>query len=135
MRSALRIAIGVAVLALPTIALAAGGGQTRAINCTREQYKPIRIILTCGDAGIWLGRQQWSHWSHTKAVGSGTFTWNNCKPNCAAGHNLSRPVRVTLSGPMRCPGRVHAAFGRAAFTFPDGGPPFRFRRTTFYCPY
>jgi hypothetical protein len=134
-RRALRIAVGVTVLAaIPAVAVAAAP-RTYAINCTREQYKPRTIILTCGDAGIWLGKLKWSHWSRTKAVGSGTFTWNNCQPTCAAGHNLSRPVNVTLSGPKRCPGRAHEAFGRGAFTFPDGGPPFRFRRTTFVCPY
>jgi hypothetical protein len=134
-RSALRIAVVVTVLAVPAVALAAGTGRTYAINCTREQYKPATIILTCGDAGIWLGKLKWSHWSQTKAVGSGTFTWNDCKPTCSAGHNLSRPVKVTLAGPKRCPGRVHEAFGRATFTFPRGGPPFKFRRTTFVCPY
>jgi hypothetical protein len=68
-------------------------------------------------------------------MASGRFVWNDCKPSCVAGHFHSRPVKVTLSGPKRCPGRSHQAFGRAAFTFPRGGPPFKFRRTTFPCPY
>jgi hypothetical protein len=135
MRGALRIMIVAAVLAVPAVAVAAGTGRTYAINCTREQYKPRTIILTCGDAGIWLGKLKWSRWNQTRAVGSGTFTWNDCKPNCAAGHDRTRPVKVTLSGPKQCPGRAHPAFGRGAFTFPEGAPPFRFRRTTFPCPY
>ena len=73
------------VLAVPTVALTAGSGRTYAINCTREQYRPARIILTCGDAGIWLGKLKWSHWSHDKAADSGTFTWNNWKPVCQPG--------------------------------------------------
>lgn len=135
MRRALRITVLVTFLALPALAVAAGGGHTYAINCTREQYKPTRIILTCGDAGIWLGNLKWSSWTHGKAVGSGTFTWNDCKPDCADGHNLSRPVKVTLSEPKRCTGRAHEAFGRGTFRFPRGGPPFKFRQTTFPCPY
>jgi hypothetical protein len=127
------MAVLVAVLAIP--AVAAGNARTYAINCGREQYRPHRIILSCGDAGIWLGKLKWSHWSHANAVGTGVFNWNDCKPTCAAGHNRSRAVGVTLSRPKRCPGRGHEAFRRAAFTFPDGGPPFPFRRTTFYCPY
>ncbi len=135
MRTALRIAVAVAVLAVPAVALAAGGGQTRAINCTREQYKPKTIFLACADDGIFVDKLEWSSWSPTNAVASGTFTWNDCTPSCVEGHFHNRPVKVTLSGPKRCPGHAHRAFGRASFTFPDGGPPFRFRRTTFVCPY
>jgi hypothetical protein len=133
MRGAIRIAVALALLATPTVALA--GGRTYAINCTRERYKPATIILTCGDAGISVGKLKWSKWSPTRAVASGSFTWNDCTPSCVEGHFHNRPVKVTLSGPERCPGRAHEAFGRATFTFPRGGPPFRFRRTTFVCPY
>ena len=136
MRRSVKLAMVVTVvLTVPSIALAASSNRTWAINCTREQYKPARIILTCGDAGIWLGRLNWSHWTRTTATATGTFNWNTCTPSCAAGHNVSRPVRVVLSKPKTCPGQAHRAFGHAAFTFPSGGPPFRYRQTTFSCPY
>lgn len=146
MRSVLRIAVVVTVLAVPTVALATGtgpagtgsagtgSGRTYAINCLREQYKPTAIVLACGDGGILVHQLKWSHWSRTQAVASGNFVWNDCKPTCVAGHFHARPVKVTLSGPKPCPGHAHQAFGRAAFTYPDGGPPFKFRRTTFACP-
>ncbi|HET6866879.1 MAG TPA: hypothetical protein VFH80_13250 [Solirubrobacteraceae bacterium] len=132
MRSALRIAIVVTLLAIP--AGAVGSSRTYAINCLREQYKPSAIVLTCADAGISVDKLKWSRWSRTTAVASGRFVWNDCKPSCVAGHFHSRPVKVTLSAPKRCPGQAYAAFGRASFSYPDGGPPFRFRHTTFVCP-
>jgi hypothetical protein len=118
MRNALKLAVVAAVLAIPSIALAAGtSNQTWAINCTREQYKPARIILSCGDAGIWLGRLKWSRWTATTAQATGAYNENTCTPTCSAGPTVSKPVDVTLSSPRTCPGHAHAAFGRATFTF------------------
>jgi hypothetical protein len=134
MRGALRIAVVVTVLAAIPAAAVAAASRTYAINCLRKQYKPTAIVLTCADAGISVDKLKWSQWSRTKAVGTGTFTWNDCTPSCVEGHFHNRPVKVTLSGPKACPGRVHKAFGRASFTYPDGAPPFRFRKTTFPCP-
>ena len=134
MRGALRIAIVITSLAVPSIAIAAGANQIRAINCGREQYKPSRIILSCADAGIWLGRLRWSSWNRTRAVASGDFSENTCTPTCSAGHAVTRPVTVTLSAPQTCPGRAHPAFRRATFTFPSGAPPYAPRRYWFDCP-
>jgi hypothetical protein len=134
MRSAVRIAVVVTALAAIPAAAVAAASRTYAINCLHEQYKPTAIVLTCADAGISVDKLKWSRWSRTKAVAAGTFTWNDCTPSCVAGHFHNRPVKVTLSGPKRCPGQLHEGFGRGAFTFPRGGPPFRFRRTTFVCP-
>jgi hypothetical protein len=133
MRNFLRIAVVVALLVTPAIAFA-GSRQVRAINCAREQYKPRTIFLTCADDDIFVHELKWAHWSRTKAVASGTFTWDDCKPDCADGHFRSLPVRVTLTGPKQCPGRVHRAFGHGVFTYPAGAPPFQGRRWTFSCP-
>ncbi|MBV8711201.1 MAG: hypothetical protein JOY56_05460 [Solirubrobacterales bacterium] len=135
MRGALRIAIVVTLLAVPSIAIAAAGSQVRAINCGREQYKPARIILSCGDAGIWLGKLRWSSWNRTKAVATGDYNQNTCTPTCSAGHTVTRPVKVTLSTPQTCPGRPNLAFRRATFTFPSGAPPYAFHRYSFDCPF
>ncbi len=131
----LKLAVVVAILAVPSIAAAAGtGNQTWAITCLREHYKPARIILACGDAGIWLGQLKWSRWTETTAKASGAYNENTCTPTCVAGHIVSRPVEVTLSKPRTCPGRAHPAFGLATFTFPSGAPPHAYRRFTFRCP-
>ena len=134
MRNVLRIAIVVMALAVPSIAIAAAGHQVRAINCGREQFEPSRIILSCGDAGIWLGKLKWSHWNGETAAAAGSYNENNCTPTCSAGHNISKPVKIMLSRPKPCPGQTNPAFGRATFSFPSGTPPFAYHRFTFRCP-
>ena len=137
MRHSFKLAVVVvAVLAIPSIAIAAGSSnQTWAVNCSREQYKPARIVLSCGDAGIWLGQLKWSRWTATTATGSGAYNENTCTPTCSAGHTVSRPVNVTLSKVHTCPGRAHRAFGLATFTFPNGQPPQAYRHFKFSCPF
>lgn len=134
MRIVLRVAIVVMLLAVPSITSAAGGHQVRAINCGREQFKPTRIILSCGDGGIWLGKLSWSRWGSSTAVGTGSYNENTCTPTCSAGHTVSKPVRVTLSMPKMCPGQTNPAFGRATFSFANGTPRFAYHRFTFRCP-
>jgi len=131
---ALRIAIVVTLLGVPAAATAQSH-QAWAVNCTREQYKPARIILSCGDAGIGLSKLAWSRWGRATATASGRYYENLCKPTCAAGHVVSAPVEVTLSTPKACPGHAHPAFRRATFTFPSGSPPSAFHRFTFRCPF
>jgi hypothetical protein len=135
MRHALRIAVVVTVLAIPAAALAAGSPRTYAITCLREQYKPHRIILSCGDAGIGLSHLKWSRWSRNRALATGTYYENTCRPTCSAGHTVSRRVTVTLSAPRTCPRHAHPAFGLARFAFPDGAPPHAYRRFRFACPF
>jgi hypothetical protein len=134
MRGAIRIAVVVTVLALPAVAVAAAGGQTRAINCNREQYKPAAIILTCGDAGIWLGKLKWTRWTATEARATGTYYENTCTPTCSAGHTVSRSVKVTLEARGACPGHVHPVFGLAHLTYPRGTPPHAYHWFSFDCP-
>jgi hypothetical protein len=134
MRNALKLTIAVLLLTVPGVAVAASH-HVRAINCGREQYKPTRINLSCGDAGIWLGRLRWSSWHRTVALATGNYNENTCTPTCSAGRMVSRPVTVTLSRPKACPGRIHLAFGRAKFAFPSGGPPYAYHRYTFRCPF
>ena len=133
-RHALRIAIVVTLLGVPAVA-SAGSHQVWAINCTREQYEPARIILSCGDAGIGLSKLTWSRWGRATSTGTGTYYENTCTPTCSAGHVVARPVEVTLSKPKACPGHTHPAFRRATFTFPSGAPPAAFHRFTFHCPF
>jgi hypothetical protein len=135
MRSALRIAVVVTVLAVPAVALAAGNSRPYAVNCNREQYKPRQIVLACGDAGIGLDHLKWSHWSRTKAVATGTYYENTCTPTCVSGHTVTRPVKVTLVGLGTCPGHSHPVFTVARFRFPHGVPPHPYRSFSFGCPY
>lgn len=134
MRTALKITIVLAVLAVPSAALAANSSQPQAINCQQLKFKPSRITLSCGDAGTWLGKMKWSSWNQSQAVGTGNYSANNCTPNCAAGKVHSVSVKVTLSNPKKCPNQTQRAFKQAAITYrgtkPKGAP----SKYTFKCP-
>ena len=128
MRKTLKITIVLALLAVPSAALAAGStGQPQAINCNQLKSKPTRITLSCGDGGTWLGKLKWSSWGKTQAVASGNFTAINCAPSCVAGRTHSVAVKVTLSNPKTCPGQVNPAFKQAALVYkgqrPEGRAP------------
>jgi hypothetical protein len=135
----LKIVVVLALVAAPSAALAASASgsssQVWAINCTREQYKPKRIVISCGDGSTWLGQLKWSSWGRRSATGRGKFNAVNCTPDCAAGHAHSYAVKVTLSKPKTCPSQSNPAFKQATVTYttgprPKGAP----ARLTFRCP-
>ncbi len=134
MRNALKITIFLAVLAVPSAALAANASQPQAINCQSLKFKPAKIILSCGDGGTWLGKLKWSSWTNTQAVANGNYTANNCTPSCVAGHTHSTAVKVTLSKPKLCPGQVNPAFKQAVFTYKGTKPKGAPSKYTFKCP-
>lgn len=135
MRKALKIAIPVALLAaVPAAALAASSTRALAINCSQEQFKPKRITIACGDAGIWLSKLKWSKWSNTSATATGTYNQNTCKPNCAAGHIKRTAVKVTLSTPKACSIQANPAFRHAALSYTGTRPKGAPGKVTFRCP-
>jgi hypothetical protein len=138
MRNALRITVVVGCLvAVPSVALATTGssaGKPFAINCGTEQFKPRRIVIACGDAGILLGKLKWSSWTGSSAKGTGVYKQNDCTPSCAAGKFKSYPVKVTLSKVKTCPGQTHPAFKQAALTYTGTRPTGAPAKETFRCP-
>jgi hypothetical protein len=138
MRNALKIVVAIACLAaVPSVALAATAGTSGkpfAINCNNEQFKPKRIVIACGDAGIFLGKLKWSSWSASSAKGTGTYNQNDCTPDCAAGKFKSTPVKVTLSKVKTCPGQSQPAFKQAALTYTGTRPKGAPAKLSFRCP-
>jgi hypothetical protein len=134
MRRAIKITIVLALLAVPSAALAANTSQPQAINCQSLKFKPQRITLSCGDGGTWLGKLKWSSWTNTRAVANGNFTANNCSPSCVAGKTHSVAVKVTLSKVKTCPNQVNPAFKQAVIVYkgkrPNGAP----LKVNFRCP-
>jgi hypothetical protein len=134
MRRAIKITIVLALLAVPSAALAANTSQPQAINCQSLKFKPQRITLSCGDGGTWLGKLKWSSWTNTQAVANGNFTANNCSPSCVAGKTHSVAVKVTLSKVKTCPNQVNPAFKQAVIVYkgkrPNGAP----LKVNFRCP-
>jgi hypothetical protein len=95
------IGLGIAMIG---VAAAGAAAAARVVgNCTRSQVRPSTIIVACADAGIQLTHLRWTSFGGVGARASGYYTYNDCKPNCAAGHFHSYPVTVVLSRPRRCP--------------------------------
>jgi hypothetical protein len=136
MRKAIKITIVLAMLAVPSAALAASTSGPQAINCSQLKTKPTRITLSCGDAGTWLGKLKWSTWNKTQAVANGNFSANNCTPDCASGKTHSVAVTVTLSKVKNCPGQgqVSPAFKHATITYKGTRPKGAPLSVNFRCP-
>lgn len=75
-------------------------------NCTNSSVEPSEIVLACADHGALLQGLHWTNWTAAGASAVGTLVYNDCVPDCAAGHYHSVPATtVTLSVP------VHGAGG------------------------
>ena len=71
---------------LPVVINCAGHGQTR----------PRQYVLACGDGKAFLTGLHWASWGSAAGFGSGTSVFNDCIPNCVAGHVHKFPVLVAL---------------------------------------
>jgi hypothetical protein len=54
--------------------------------------------------------------------GRGRALYNDCQPNCAAGHFHSAPVRVRLFRPRRCRNIQRYVYTRLKYRISKGGP-------------
>lgn len=123
MKTLLRLALALAVLALPAAAALATTSVTKVPNCNTAVYKPKRIILACGDGSNYLAKLNWSRWTTLSATAAGIDEVNNCNPDCVKGHFRGYPATVALSRPRRCahvPG--HKVFARMVLRYPDAHP-------------
>jgi len=110
-------------LAAPALTSAKGGRPVVvSANCHGHNFKPGRIILACGDAGLVVEHLKWQSWGRREAKGAGTGTAKTCDPNCAAGGSRSGPMQIRLLRTARCPqdGRVH--FTRIEYRWSNGSP-------------
>jgi hypothetical protein len=69
---------------------------------------------------------RWSAWGATSASGAGSFSVNDCQPNCATGHPKRVPATVQLSQVTVCDGRRY--FSRAVITPASGAAPASYVR-------
>jgi hypothetical protein len=88
--AAVTVAAAATVLATTTGAVAAPSAsstQVKAISsCKSPQYKPTKYILACGDANAGMKNVAYDWWTTKTAHGTATLYYNDCNPNCAAGH-------------------------------------------------
>ncbi|HWB67169.1 MAG TPA: hypothetical protein VG708_10120 [Mycobacteriales bacterium] len=78
-------------------------------SCTKAVYKPANYVLACADANILVRHVKYKSWTHTKARGTGTYSYNTCKPDCADGHFRHFHARFVLD-------QVKKVHGRQLFT-------------------
>ena len=60
--------------------------------------KPESIILACADGNLAVQHISWLMWEGEKALGRGTFIYNDCEPDCADGKTHLVPVQFSLLG-------------------------------------
>ena len=76
-------------------------------DCETAEYKPESITITCADGGVFVEKIQWSSWSQDGATGTGIYSENLCKPNCADGERVTAPVKLTLSNLTKFKGKFY----------------------------
>lgn len=77
------------------------------VDCSYDAptVEPSLLPIACGHGAAWItwiDVTQWSTWSQREAAGTGTSSFNDCKPNCASGHIVPYPVAIDLAVPRRC---------------------------------
>lgn len=64
--------------------------------CELVMAKPSEATPYCADFGVAIWDIEWSSWQASGATGKGTYSANDCDPNCADGTIYSAPVDVKL---------------------------------------
>jgi hypothetical protein len=62
--------------------------------------RPTTLTVTCADGNESLTGLSWSSWAKAGATATGTLETNDCKPDCADGHQIRYPATVTLTDPL-----------------------------------
>jgi hypothetical protein len=88
----------------------------RSINVQALQTKPSKIINSEDGSG-YIKDLAWRGWGTTTATGTGTLELDNCKPNCAQGHDTPYAATVTLTK-LAPYGNGEQAYSAMAITVP-----------------
>ncbi len=57
------------------------------------------VVQISGDAGNIVANMTWSSWTDERAVGYGSWGYDDCNPDCAAGTVTRYPATITFSNP------------------------------------
>ena len=84
--------------------LASESGKTPLLiaNCFKPKFKPINVIIACGDASLGARELTWSSWTKKCAHGTGTGQVNDCTPDCVHGTTRTAPIQLLLGKPRIC---------------------------------
>ena len=140
MRRLIVVTAAVTVL-LPTVFAASGeAAHNRTYapkDCVKPRVEPSRIVLACGDFGLYVSHIDWNGWTHRRARGKGKLYVNSCDPSCSAGNFKKYPVHIHLRKVRRrtCGGLSVPLFRKAILRFPGKRPSHahRFHRNTLFC--
>jgi hypothetical protein len=55
------------------------------------------VITNSADGAAYIKDLTWTGWGTATATGTGTLEADNCKPNCADGHDTAYPATVTAT--------------------------------------
>jgi hypothetical protein len=129
MKSRARLALGAAALSIAIAGVLAGGAVGRgggptvvSAYCHGHNFKPGRIILACGDAGLYVEHLDWKHWGRGEANGIGTGTGKTCTPSCAAGGTKSASMEIRLFKPKYCTQDHRRHFTKIRYRWTHGSP-------------
>jgi hypothetical protein len=128
-RTLLSVVVVIIVFATPALA---AGGSNRIGGCTKSQVKPSEIILFCGDDGAYVNHIIWSTFGGATAHGSGTYAFNPCKPDCAAGKYETYSVKFTASAAKPC-WDSRDDYRKLKLVFAAGAP-YATKNFALYCP-
>ncbi len=129
------VLLAAAILTVTLAISASAASPLKITNCNRAASRPSLLTLTCADANTALKGMIWSSFGGATAQGRGTFVTNTCEPNCAAGRDVSYPVKVKATGALACKHGVRV-YGRLALQFTGRAPGREIPRNwKLACPY
>src|SRR5438046_1860003 len=101
MSSRIRLtAIVVGAVALAALALggaSASSGKVYGIkDCTRPEVRPPRIVLACGDVGLYINAIDYRSWGAQSVHATGVMHARTCNPQCVGSPYKDYPVKFRL---------------------------------------
>jgi hypothetical protein len=102
-------------------------------DCTKPRVEPGRIVIACGDFGLYFKVKRWAYWNRSGAAANARMRANDCTPSCAAGTFHSYTVRIRLSKVRTrpCNGRRVPMFQKLRANFKDRRPAWAGGREKF----
>jgi hypothetical protein len=64
--------------------------------------RPGTVVLACADDNLEVDHLHWANWGMPLASATGTLRWNDCRPDCAAGH-FHAHAETLVVGSLRVP--------------------------------
>jgi hypothetical protein len=116
----LALGAGVADASGP-VATASGKRPLLISNCAKAKFKPINVIIACGDASLGAREMTWSSWTRKSALGTGTGQVNDCNPDCVHGTTKTAPMQLLLTKPRTC-SSGQRLFTKLRYTWTSGAP-------------